>query len=356
MRKIFEQDEQLSSEDLNMGVKKLRDCLDKPYIEFIKALTGKQPNESTLADVDPKVRAVLNMGKKDLNLEDEVVKVNLSAVFPVKQLHPTQSQIGLLDSIGWPAFNDPTNAVNPLKGSAKFVKDGSEERILTANGKWILDGHHRWSQTFLLNPNSTIQCVDITLSVENPQQLLKVIQLAIAAAYGKIYMKAANAKTDIFSDSIVNENGGLRGLLVNIFKGKFGLPKGGSSDNIGKFFKIVYENMPEDRKSEGGESQEKKIVIDYLADNARLLKKMNQKYTKSAPQRIYMPQPGDTRKESGISGENIAGIPAEVINKLKSGNLNFKKALTAAQSKKAETVQERKFLKTFEQFKNRNKK
>ena len=120
-------------------------------------------NNKSVAEIDPKVTKVLSLGKQDMKIEDEVIPVNDAANLPVKNLFPTQAQIGLKDSIGFLAFILPENAKNALSGKADF----KGERILTANNKYILDGHHRWSQTYLMNPDATIPALDLTLNVKD---------------------------------------------------------------------------------------------------------------------------------------------------------------------------------------------
>lgn len=329
--------------DLVAGAQTLKQIINLPYEQFIQKLTGKTPptEGESIAEIDPKVTKVLSLGKSDLKLEDEKVPVNESAVIPVKSLFPTQAQIGLLDSIGFLAFVKPELTKNPLSGQANF--DG--ERILTANSKYILDGHHRWSQTYILNPSATIPALNLTLNVKDEKEMLKVIQLAIASTYGKIAMKAANAVTDIYNNEIISkwnaeykiEGDTTLGLVKAILDGKCGIPKGGDAKNVETFIKIVAEA----KKLDGKEGVEK-----YLAQNADALRTSTGSSADGAPPRSIMPQPGDTAKAVGKGQEKIAGIPADFVNKLSSGQLNYKADFLNIKK-------ESKFIKTFEQFRNK---
>ena len=330
------------------GAKTLKDIINLPYTEFIQKLTGKNPPSQgeSVAEIDPKVTKVLSLGKEDMKIEDEVIPVNDAANLPVKNLFPTQAQIGLLDSIGFVAFILPENAKNALSGKADF----KGERILTANNKYILDGHHRWSQTYLMNPDATIPALNLTLNVKDENEMLKVVQLAIAATYGSIAMKAANAATDIYDDTIVSkwnteykiEGNSTLGLVKAVLEGKFGtLPEdGGNIKNVEKFIEII-------KNSKGLENRE--AVEKYLAKNADLLKANNNK-PEGAPPRSIMPQPGDTAKAVGKGKEKIAGIPADFVNKIKSGELNYKSDFIRLKTESKES----KWIKTFEQFRNKN--
>lgn len=324
------------------ATKKVKDMLSLSYADFIKALTGKEApaKGEAIAEIDPKVTAVLNLGQKDLNPEDEKIPVNENAQLAVKDLIPTQSQIGLNDSIGWTAFVKPEGSKSSLSGAANF----NGGRILTANGKYILDGHHRWSQVYLLNPDATIPAVDIKLNVKNESEMLKVIQLAIAATYDKLLMKAADAPTDIFSDEKAGKNcEKIPEMLNNIFGGKYGIPKGGDIKNADKFKEILKEAWQTDDAG----------IIEKLTEHAKGIKA---KRPASAPKRAIMPQPSDTAKSVGKPNDDgPGGMPAEFIDTLKSGQLNFKEPITTDEYLQKDEVkaESKKWIMTYEQFKSK---
>ena len=363
-------------EELNSTSKTLGKIIKKDYPNFIKDLTGVQPptNGQLPVDIDDKVRALLGYGLKDGNKEDEKITITKSDL-PVKNLKPTQSQIGLLDSIGFPMFVIPEKCKNALGGAAEF----KGERILTANGKYILDGHHRWSQIFILNPDATIPCLDIKLGEETYTEILKVIQLAIAKTFGKILMKSANAATDIFNNGILtkwnkeyNISGNTTlGLLTAIKDLKFGLPKTkgeyqASKDNVMPFLNIVYDTKirrPQSQSQSQSENEKTGRVLKYLAANADLLKTKHKYEGDDAPERSIMPQPGDTADD--VMGKNNweveDGIPKDFIDTLRSGELNYKPNFLPGDREAADQVVKRdpelkeskKWVKTFEQFRNK---
>lgn len=308
-------------------IDKVSKMLDANYESFIKALTGISgiPTEDTVAKIDPKVKAVLNMGRRDKNLQDEIVKYSTPQL-SVKDLIPTQSQIGLADSIGFIAFAKPDGVKSSLSGAASFGGGA----ILTADNKYILDGHHRWSQVFMINPGATIPCVNINLGVKDGKEALKVIQLAIAATYGdpdkpgSLFMKVASAKTDLFNDEITGAQGEkIPDLLKRIFAGDKDvakMPKDGSVDNVPKFMKILKNAWDTDEDG----------VIKKLTEHAVMIKKYK---PNNAPARAIMPQPSDTAEKLGKPTDDGPGeMPAAVINKLTSGSLNFKDPLTPSDS------------------------
>lgn len=272
--------------------KTVKDMLSLPYPQFVDKLADN-------AD-DPKVQAILNMGRKDGIPTDEVIKVDDKALLDVSKLLPTQSQIGLADSIAWLAKNNPEGAAKLIKGDTSAFNDN---RILTANGKYILDGHHRWSQVFLFNPNAKIPAIDLSLPGIKETDLLKVIQIAIAATYKKLKKKPADAETDIFDDKKMSEE-----------KIKEKLPQ------------LMGDTAEVSKKAYGLKDLEE--VYDKVTQNAVELKKRK---PKDAPEREYMPQPSDTAELAGRSKEktqDFKGMPSEFIDKLKSGEVNFKAPLT----------------------------
>ena len=289
-------------------LKKFKDLISGGYEEFVKKLKDNAK--------DPKVQAIMNLGKNDGIDTDEVVKVEDAVSYSCKDLIPTQSQIGLADSLAWLAKNKPEGAAALIKGNTSTF---NENRILTANGKYILDGHHRWSQVFLFNPEAKIPAVNLVIPGFDEKQLLKIIQLAIAATYKDVLMKPANSETDIFDDAKMSEK---------LIREK--LPT------------LMGEKMTEIAKKEYALNSNEE-VYDKITANAVELKK---KKPADAPARDFMPQPSDTAKLVGRGEEQTTdykGMPSEFINKLKSGTLNFKSPL-------APVGESKRWIKTYEKF------
>lgn len=289
---------------------KLKDIIKGGYEQFVLKLKENAK--------DPKVQKILNLGKEDGIPTDEAVQVQDNVSYSCKDLFPTQSQIGLADSLGWLAKNSPEGAAKLISGDTSAF---NENRILTANGKWVLDGHHRWSQVYLFNPDAKIPAVNLVIPGLDDKQLLKVIQLAIVATYKDLHMKQADAETDIFSDQKM-PNDKIKEKLPNIMGQKM---------------------IDVCKKAWNLKSNEE--VIDKITKNAIELKS---KKPADAPERKFMPQPSDTALDAGRSKDQTTdykGIPGEFINKFKSGELNFKAPLV----KKTEGLR---YIKTYEKFKN----
>ena len=362
---------------LQEGEKKLKDILKhlgndedvtpKEYEDFVMALTGNNgfPDKETVAAVDDKVKAVLNIGLKDGDMKDEVINVTATNI-PVMKLIPTQSQIGLLDSIGFLAFlcapgkiDKEGESLDQLVKITSYLSSTPDlgGSIVTANGKYIIDGHHRWSGLYMVNPAASIPCFDLDMNnFKDQEKMLATVQLAVASTYGALYMKNANAETDIF-----NYGGSMTDLVTKVLKGEFGT-KGGDWGNVLTFVQILGSALTnkkidsdemlayaDSHKFSGGETMPEECrlelenllesypeVISTLSKNAESILS---KKPADAPKRVAMPQPKDT---AGKTGGQKSDMPAEVEDRLKSGALNFKDPMT---------IESKKWIKTFEQFK-----
>jgi hypothetical protein len=165
-----------------------------PYAEFVEQLK--------VVAKDPKLRAFLAAGKKDGVPGDEGVTVAAKTIAG-SALSPTQSEIDLSNSIAWPFKNPGSIAAfyaGPWKGG---------DPIITAGGKWVIDGHHRWSSAMVFNPNVQLLCIDIGIS--DPEMALKMTQAAIATTKGNIPNQAVKAGMNIYAmgvNDIINKFAG----------------------------------------------------------------------------------------------------------------------------------------------------
>lgn len=141
---------------------------------------------NTLNNLTPDQLDLLELGFGNGTFADKM-KWTEEAI-PAKDLHPTQNEIDVGKSLSY--------QVNPA--------DPEQQKKILANGPvtinlplvvydyngthYIVDGHHRWSQVFLLNPNCKINSVVFKNSAgDNPQDpadMLRDFQGAIAVANG----------------------------------------------------------------------------------------------------------------------------------------------------------------------------
>lgn len=134
---------------------------------------------------DPKVAAVLKAGQTDGDPSDEKFSVGRGSI-PVSDLKPTQNEIGAAESLKNILTDKYGSLDGFLKGNASFP-----DPIITYNGKFVIDGHHRWSQVYAANPNAKVPVLDIKGSLD-ADQILKAVHTAIAADAGQTKTVDAN--------------------------------------------------------------------------------------------------------------------------------------------------------------------
>lgn len=150
--------------------------------DLIQNVTNYEEFVSKLGNLaqDPKVQAFLKSGKADGDDADDKFTASTKAI-PVKNLRPTQNEIDRDGSLKWP-LTKPDSLKNCLSKGPVTIK----APVVTYNGQYIIDGHHRWSQLYAINKDGQINCVDLTGPKLKPTDVLKVVQLAIAADIGKV--------------------------------------------------------------------------------------------------------------------------------------------------------------------------
>jgi hypothetical protein len=65
--------------------------------------------------------------------------------------------------------------------------------ITGGDGRYIVDGHHRWSSIYVINPDAAIEAVDLGHEVA-PQNYLKVTQMAIGAELGYLQVQTVEGQ------------------------------------------------------------------------------------------------------------------------------------------------------------------
>jgi hypothetical protein len=143
-----------------------------PYVELLKKIQK-----------DPEFRAIASAGKTDGNVEDEVISSETGTV-SAADLQPTQAEIGLDQSLKdqmIDAYDNTARALGMAKGNIMLNAKGGPTPLLVYNKKWILDGHHRWSQIMMTNPAAKVAIFSISgKNLKSSEDALKIMNLAIA--------------------------------------------------------------------------------------------------------------------------------------------------------------------------------
>lgn len=199
----------------------------------------------------------LNDNQKKLFMENfgevQAIKPQVSeGGIDVEALLPTQSEIDWKKSLSYGLgqdcsyfFKSPVTLGMP---------------VLTYKGKYIIDGHHRWSQVYMFNPKGQVSCTNFNYDSDGPIDVLKDFQASVLAENGEV--KVGTAGTNIWT---VDE-GTLRDFIDSNMK-----------DACWK--SLVKAGVAEDRDS----------AIDYIVGNAMQLQK-KVKPIAGAPDRVDMPQ------------------------------------------------------------------
>ena len=147
---------------------KLKDILKADYATFVTKL-GANINDPKFIET---IKSIAD--KSPIKTSDITAKV--------KELKPTQNEIDVDGSLKYP-LTDVPSATAYLKGGA--VSPAGKNIVTGGGGKFIIDGHHRWSQVYCLNPEASITAMDIS-NITNPVDGLKSAQLGIVGDTGKI--------------------------------------------------------------------------------------------------------------------------------------------------------------------------
>ena len=255
----------------------LAKTMKMPYAEFLKKL-GEDAS-------DPKFIAAIKAGRQDGVKEDEAMFFKGPTMVEVKTLIPMQNEIDIKESLAFQLkgrenkFWSEEILTKILRGEGVTVK----APLVIFNNKYIVDGHHRWSQVYAMNKDSKIEVLNIVPKNTklSPLGMLKVVQMSIAAAIGKVpieNVKGTNmlrAPADKIKDYVIKE----------------------ISDETLTLMKNI-------RKIES-----KEAAADYIWSNVEAMQKNNQPIA-GAPKRDLMPQ--TDKDETG-----------EWEDRLKKGKINF---------------------------------
>ncbi|HAT76186.1 MAG TPA: hypothetical protein DCS19_04920 [Flavobacterium sp.] len=226
------------------GQDEVKEILKDDYPKFVKIL-GDNIN-------DKKFIGAIKILAKEKPVKTKDMDVN------VLKLIPTQNEIDFDKSLMFPLTNKQ-NSAELCFSKSPIIINGNP--IVTAgNGKYIIDGHHRWSQVFLVNPSAKMEALDLS-DISNPNDALKATQLSIVADSGKL----PTAKGGGFNLFEISEK---------VFKQKV---KALISDDAIEIFS----------KNDKGDDKEK--IADYLWQNVLLMRKSNNPI-KNATNREIMPQ------------------------------------------------------------------
>jgi hypothetical protein len=127
----------------------------KNFQKYLKEDALDQSNPIGLSQLDKNLAtAASTSGTQDNDPKDDAAAANPSFKSPAKDLNPSQKQIILIKS-----FNQ---ALNTTGFGGKYPEGGNLDAIISSDG-YIMDGHHRWAATILIDPNISVGGTQIGL-------------------------------------------------------------------------------------------------------------------------------------------------------------------------------------------------
>jgi len=160
-------------EDGSINMEKL---LGSEYTEFVGWLGNNIK--------DRKVQKFISSGLTDGGDPSDDMFGFSEAAPAVAKLIPTQNEVDIDKSLAFPLVKTQGKGfIQNVSSNGPFTLG---DPIVIFNGKWIIDGHHRWSQLYACNKNASITAVNITIEGLDPLNALKAVQMSIGAQTGKI--------------------------------------------------------------------------------------------------------------------------------------------------------------------------
>tara|TARA_Y100000296_G_C5119812_1_gene229772 strand:- start:46 stop:960 length:915 start_codon:yes stop_codon:yes gene_type:complete len=234
---------------------------------------------------DPEFDKIAAAGEDDGRPDDEVAKV-APATVAAKDLTATQAEIGFGNSLADQVANkyDSTKTALGLNGTPIVMASKSGPvPILVYNGTHILDGHHRWSQIMMVNPDGAVKIDNLTgPAIDNEEEALKVMQFAIAATADKVVTKPFEGENLMQA----NEQQVKDFVLKNV------------TDEVLQLLVQAQKIMKPDKQQ----------AADYIAGNLPVIKQSAGRFSREKS----MPQAGDS------------GVSQDAVNQaLGTGEINF---------------------------------
>lgn len=230
---------------------------------------------------DPKVKLVLGKGLSDGVKADDIVR-SKEVLKPCRSLKPIQKEIDLEKSLSF-LGKHPENVALYLKGDTITSKQFGGNQIVTSKGKFIVDGHHRWSQVYMINPDAKVESID--LNVANPENALVASQAAIASITGDVSERKVGEGKNIYDMPV----DAIRKNMVTYF--------------TPDFYEAFYKAKPQHFKS-------KNDVNDYILGNILRMR--------------IEAKPATTISRSSMPVFDDADVH-NAVGRLKKGEINLKK-------------------------------
>ena len=279
--------------------------------------------------------------KKPTGSDDKKIKGGVSkgggTPISVSKLLASQNEVGKKQSLSnvckgvnatWDGINwgDPKWLMKAMKPGAIIRFSNPLLGAKTSDGSVVLDGHHRWSQAFMVNPSCKVNVVFANASSLSADQTLKAVHLAILAKTDQSNTKSAEGG-NLFEATPEDVIGYFDQAEVKVDH-ETGAP---STDGIAPYIYAVMQLKGIKDPNEG-----KKEAVSKIMD---AISKCSSTVVSGAPSRDSMPQ------ADGDSDKPTNSITAKaVMTALNKGEVNYSPPYVKGEKSKApeeELVSER---------------
>jgi hypothetical protein len=313
--------------------------INKGPEEVLKALIPNfapaSPGEEKVYELPEELRKKLLSGREDGQTDDEKVTLT-EATVKAGSLIPTQANIDIDKSLADQIYHLYGNLEVALNGSVSLSPEAPEKGmvkskagqfpILTFKNKFIIDGHHRWSQVCMTNPDCDLKIANINVSgVEDPKAIQALCHVILLAVYGKSVVK------NVAGANLLEQSP--EAIKAAVLEGK-GMK---SAEPISEeSLKLLNEAYKKTNGKVGIEEPTKEKAAELYAKNLEVLKKLGSQAPVKIP-RAFMPQPADSGDPAQFT---IGGAvnKSDAITKAANAVVNFKAPF------------ESKVIKTYEKF------
>lgn len=262
---------------------------NKKYPEYVDTL-------NKMLD-DPKAKTLLKDGFGG-DLGDTKFKFKVKLLKPLT-LRPTQNEIDVDKSIKH-ALTKVDNIKNDF--SDKIVI--ANMPLVTFRGNYVIDGHHRWAEGAMINPEGHMVCFDYDAEI-SPIQMLKAVQGNIAAALAE-----RDEDPDIPSGKTAGPN--LFDKEWNKEKIKDYVSNKITDEVVDELIKLKASN----KSNYPIKFDDKEDVVGWLCDNIWNVKIDNYP-EENSPSRGEMPQTDKAGKTKGDKRSSYPDEKGSALNRMK---------------------------------------
>lgn len=146
--------------------------------------------EAFIADLnmlasDPKIAYLRDAIIDKFNSPDGLsVKFSGNVALPIKNIHPTQFEVDMEKSLKFPLKDMPQGIKNAFSGKPVLIKNTPLIVAKVDGVYYIIDGHHRWSQIYCMNPDAEmiVRIIQSNELFSSPDDVLKLVQMQLFIA------------------------------------------------------------------------------------------------------------------------------------------------------------------------------